>query len=185
MRPYSPSSCPSSGLLPDRSRASLLNQLSREDRLHTSRSVTDEYGLVRPVLHTDTFDEERQQQEGDHKGGDNDEDNQPQQKVNNVAAVLMTERVGNTHVSSKGDESARPAKRQQPLPYGDSSPEPSHDEAGSHSDNYSDDELNNTEAKLDEDDERPRPAKRKRPFSSCDGPTQQKYKNHLQYRSSC
>ena len=101
-----------------------------------------------------------------------------------MAAALTTERVGNTHLSSKGDESARPAKRQRPLPYGDSPPEPSHDEAGSHSDSYSNGGLNNTKAESDEDDERPRPAKRKRPSSSYDGPKQRKRKDHLQQRSS-
>ncbi|KAI9771107.1 MAG: hypothetical protein M1840_002458 [Geoglossum simile] len=136
----------------------------QEDRLHTGRSITDEHGLVHPVLYTNTFNEkrqQRQQQEEDYEGEDNSEDeSQPQQKV------------GETHLSSKGDESARPAKRQRPLPYGDSSPEPSHDEAGSHGDNYSDDELNNTKAKSGKDDERPCPAKRKQPFLSYDGLTQ-------------
>jgi hypothetical protein len=102
---------------------SLLNQLSQEDHLHTGRSTADEHGLIRPALDTDTFDEEKrqQQQEEDDEDEDNDEDDgQPQQKVNNVAAALTTERVGNTHLSSKGDENARPSKRQRPLPYGES-----------------------------------------------------------------
>jgi hypothetical protein len=36
--------------------------------------------------------------------------------VNNVAAALTTERVSDTYLSSKRNESARPAKRQRPLP---------------------------------------------------------------------
>ncbi|KAI9769831.1 MAG: hypothetical protein M1840_003825 [Geoglossum simile] len=155
---------------PRRSRESTGNRLGQEDRLHAGQSTADEREyedqLVRPALNTDTFDKgERQQQEAEAEGevdkDDDEDDGQP-----------------------KGDESARPAKRQRPLPYSDSSPEPSHDEAGSHSDSYSDDELNNAKAKLDKDDERPRPAKRKRPSSSYDGPTQWKRKNYLQYRSS-
>ncbi|KAI9770863.1 MAG: hypothetical protein M1839_003026 [Geoglossum umbratile] len=180
------------GLPPRRSRESTGNRLGQEDRLHAGQSTADEREyedqLVRPALNTDTFDKgERQQQEAEAKGevdkDDDKDDGQPQQRVNSVA-VLTTERVGDTHLFSKGDESARPAKRQRPLPYSDSSPEPSHDEAGSHSDSYSDDELNNAKSKSDKDDERPRPAKRKRPSSSYDGPTQWKRKNYLQYRSS-
>jgi hypothetical protein len=110
---------------------------------------------------------------------DDEDDGQLQQRVNSVAAVLTTERVGDTYLFSKGDKSARPAKRQRLLPYSDSSPEPSHDEAGSYSDSYSDNELNNDKAKLDKDDERPRPAKRKQPPSSYDGPTQWKRKSYL------
>jgi hypothetical protein len=110
-RPQSP--------LPRRSRASTGNWLGQEDRLHVGRSTTDEREyedeLVRPALNTDTFDKgERQQQEEDAEGevdkDDDKDDGQLQQRVNSVAAVLTTERVGDTHLSSKGDESARPAK---------------------------------------------------------------------------
>ncbi|KAI9863873.1 MAG: hypothetical protein M1813_003525 [Trichoglossum hirsutum] len=137
----------------------------------------------------DTFDKrERQQQKAEAEEevdkDDDEDDGQLQQRVNSVA-VLTTERVSDTHLSSKGDESARPAKRQRSLPYSDSSLEPSHDEAESYSDSYSDDELNNAKAKLDKVDERPRPAKWKRPSSSYNGPTQWKCKNYLQYRSFC
>ncbi|KAI9770373.1 MAG: hypothetical protein M1839_003215 [Geoglossum umbratile] len=177
---------------PRRSRESTGNRLSQENRLHAGQSTADEREyedeLVRPALNTDTFDKgERQQQEAEAEGevdkDDDEDDSQPQQRVNSVA-VLTTERVGDTHLSGKGDENARPAKRQRPLPYSDSSPEPSHDEAGSYNDSYSDDELNNAKAKSDKDDGRPRPAKRKRPSSTYDGPTQWKHKNYLQYRSS-
>ncbi|KAI9772983.1 MAG: hypothetical protein M1840_008865 [Geoglossum simile] len=155
------------------------NQLGQEDRLHAGRSTADERKykdeLIHPALNTDTFDKgERQQQEAEVEGGvdkDDDEDNSQLQ-------------VGDTHLSSKGDKSTKPAKRQRLLPYSDSSLEPSHDEARSYSDSYSDDELNNTKAKLDMDDKRLRPAKRKRLSLSYDSPTQWRHKNYLQYISS-
>jgi hypothetical protein len=159
-RPRSPS--------PYRSRASTGNQLGQEDCLHASRSTADEYEyeneLVRPALNTDNFDKgKRQQQEAEVEGevdkDDDEDDDQLQQGVDNVAVVLTTERVDDTYLSSKEDESARPAKRQRPLPYSDSFLEPSHDKVGSYSDSYSNDKLNNAEAKSDEDNERPRPAK--------------------------
>ncbi|KAI9782335.1 MAG: hypothetical protein M1839_005208 [Geoglossum umbratile] len=124
----------------------------------------------------------KEEEEDEDEDEDNDKDDgQLQQMVNNVAVVLTTKRVGDTHLSS--EESARPAKRQRPLPYGDSSPELRHDEAGSYNDSYGDDELNNTKAELDGNDERPRPAERKRPSSSYDGPNQRKRKHHFQQRS--
>lgn len=104
-----------------------------------------------------------------------DEDEGPQQEVNDVAAVVTAERVGDTHLSGKEDRSPRSAERQQLLPNGDPSPEPSQDEVGS--DSHSDDELNNTES--DEDETRPGSAKRKRPSSSHDGPIHKKRKHHL------
>jgi hypothetical protein len=176
---------------PHHSRASTGNQLGQEDHFHAGRSTADEREhedeLVRSALNTDTFDKgKRQQQETEVEGevdkDDDEDDSRLQQGVDSVAAVLATERVGDTHLSSKGDESARPAKRQRPLPYIDSSSEPSYDKAGSYSDSYSDNELNNAKAKSDEDDERSRPAKRKRPSWSYDGPIQWKCKN---YRSFC
>ncbi|KAI9866126.1 MAG: hypothetical protein M1813_001687 [Trichoglossum hirsutum] len=165
------------------------NWLGQEDRLHASQSTADEREyedeLVCPALNTDTFDKGKRQQRAAETGGkvdkdDNEDDSQPHQRVNSVAAVLTTERVGDTHLSSKGDESVRPAKRQRPLSYSDSSPDLSYNEVESYSDSYCDDELNNAKAKLDKDDERPRPAKRKRSSSSYDGPTQWNRKNYLQ-----
>jgi hypothetical protein len=95
---------------------------------------------------------------------------------------LRPKKVGDADLSSKEDESPRPAKRQRPLPYRDLSPKSNQDEVGSHSDIHNDDELNNNKAESDEDDGRPRPAKRKRPSSSYDGPTPKKRKHHLQQR---
>ena len=106
-------------LPPHCSRASTGNRLGQEDRLHASRSTADEHEyedkLVHPTLNTDTFDKgKRQQQEAEVEGevdkDDDEDDGRLQQEVNNVAAVLMTERVGDTHLSSKGNKSARPAK---------------------------------------------------------------------------
>jgi hypothetical protein len=101
-----------------------------------------------------------------------------------VAAVLTTEKVGDTRLSSEEDASTRPAKRQRLVPHRDPSPEPSQDRAGSDSDSHSDAELNNNKALSDVDDGRPRTAKRKRPSSSDDDPTQKKHKHHLQQRST-
>ena len=91
------------------------------------------------------------------------EDNGTQQEVNVVAAVVTAERASG---------SPRPANGQQSLPNLDPPPEPSHNEAGCDSD--SDVELNNIES--DDDNEEPRPIKRKRPFSSQDGPMHKKLK---------
>jgi hypothetical protein len=98
-----------------------------------------------------------------------------------VALSGALESSGNTHLSSKEDESARPAKRQRLLPFHDLSLLPSQDGVGSDSDHYSGDELN-TNFELDEDDRRSRPAHRKQPSSSCDGLTQSKRKHHFQRR---
>jgi hypothetical protein len=98
-----------------------------------------------------------------------DEDGrQPRQEVNGVAAALMTGKVGDTHLSSKEDESPGLANH-------DPSPDPSQDRAGS--DSHSDDELNTNS---DGDDKEPRPMKRKWPSSSCDGPMRKKRKHRLQ-----
>ena len=61
-------------------------------------------------------------------------DEQPQLEVNNVAAALTAKRNGDTSLSSGGDESARPARRQRALPYSDSSLELGQVEMGSYRD---------------------------------------------------
>jgi hypothetical protein len=81
-----------------------------------------------------------------------------------MAAPLMTGKVGDTHLSNKKDESSGLANR-------DPSPEPSEDKL--EGDSCSDDEFNNN-PKSDKDDRRPSPAKRKRPSSCNNGPTQKK-----------
>jgi hypothetical protein len=95
-----------------------------------------------------------------------------------VAAALMTGKISDTHLSSKKGESAG-------LGYHDPSPEPSHDKLGSHGDSCSDDEFSNT-PKSDENDGRPRVAKRKRkrPSSPHNGPMHKKRKHHLEQRST-
>jgi hypothetical protein len=115
---------------------------------------------------------------------DNDEDDgQPQQEVNDVAAALTAERVGDTYLSGMKDRSPRPAERQRLLSSRDPSPEPSHNKAGSDSDSDSHDELEK-EADSYKDDEEPRHMKRERPSSSYDGPTLKKRKHHLQQGSA-
>jgi hypothetical protein len=103
-----------------------------------------------------------------------------QQEVKGVAAEPTAKRVGDTHLSGKADGSPSPAERRQLLPDREPSLATSHGEAGC--DGHSGDELNNTES--DEDDEEPRPMKRKRPSSSQDGPMHKKPKPRLQQRST-
>ena len=91
-----------------------------------------------------------------------------------MAAALMAGKIGDTHLSSKKDESPGLANR-------DSSLEPSEDKLGSES--CSDDEFNNN-PKSDEDDGRPSPVKRKRPSSPNNGPMQKKRKHHLEQKST-
>jgi hypothetical protein len=91
-----------------------------------------------------------------------------------VAAALITGKVGDTHLSSKKDESPGLANR-------DPSPELSKDKLGS--DSCSDDEFNNY-PKSDKDDGRPGPAKRKRPSLHNNGPMQKKRKHYLEQKST-
>ncbi|TVY20230.1 hypothetical protein LARI1_G001640 [Lachnellula arida] len=169
---------------PRQSRTSPENQLSEEDYLSIGRSVVDEHEheheLVPSVFNTGFFDEgERQQQEveADEAANEtadennNKNDSQAQKEMNSVATALAAEGVSNVYLSSKEDE--RPAERQQLLPSRDPSPEPSYDGTRSYNDSHSDDELNN-KADSDDDNRKPRPAKRKRPSSCYHGPTPKK-----------
>lgn len=114
----------------------------------------------------------------------NDEDDgQAPQEVNGVAAALTAERVSDPHLSGQEDGSPRPAERQRLLPSRDPSPARNHDEAESCSDSHGDHELNN-KADSDSDNGKSRPAKRKRPSSSCDSPMQKKRRRSLQQRST-
>jgi len=146
------------------------------DHLPTDQSAVEEHELVHPALNSDTFDKEDRPQQEEDEDYDNTKDRQPQQEVNEdvAAAALMTGKVGDTHLSSKKDESPGLANH-------DPSPEPSQDKLGSES--CSDDEFNNN-PKSDEDDGRPSPTKRKRPSSSNNGPTQKKRKRHLEQKST-
>jgi hypothetical protein len=148
------------------------------DHLPTDRSAADEHELVRPALNSDIFDEEeRQQQEQEEDGGyDNEDGGQLQQEVKeDVAATLMSEKVGDTHLSSKKNKSLRLANY-------DSSLEPSQDKLGSYSSSFSDDELNGNPVSINVDRE-PRPAKRKW-SSSSNNPIYKKHKRHLEQRST-
>lgn len=143
--------------------------------------MADEHKLVDHALDTLLIDEgarkqqEVEQEQEKDKGNTEDEDERPQQEMNVVAPVVTAERASG---------SPRLANRRQSLPNLDSSPEPSYNEAGSRSGGDSDDELNSTD--LAEDDEKkPRPAKRKQLSSSHDGPTRKKHRCPLQESSSC
>jgi hypothetical protein len=103
-------------------RASQENQPVHEDHLHTRRSSADEHELevLGSTLDTDPVNEGKsQQQELEQR------DDGPQQGVNDLAAVVTTESVGNTHLSDE-DGSPRPAL----SPPCDPLPKSSHDEAG-------------------------------------------------------
>lgn len=159
-------------------RASPENRFSQEGHLYTSRGVADKHGLVGPALDMLPINKgEREQEEVDE---DNNKDKGTQQEVNDVAAAVTAERVGDPHLSGKEDRRPRSAKRQQSLPNRDPSPEPNQDAAGS--DSRSDDELNTD---LDDDDNEAHPMKRKRPSLSCDGLMRKKRKHRLQQRSIC
>jgi hypothetical protein len=132
MRPYVSSSRPSSEPMHDRisledhctGRARSEATTSHPARprtqplghLSTDRSAVDEHELVHPTLNSDVFHEEDRQrqeegQEDKEDDGDSEDHSQPQQEVKeDVAAALMTEKVGNTHLSSKKGESLRLAK---------------------------------------------------------------------------
>jgi len=99
------------------------------DHLPTDRSAVDEHELVRPALNSDIFDEDTQRQEERQEDENYDNDiedgNQPQQEVKeDVAAALMTGKVGDTHLSSGKDESLGLATCDPP-------PKPSEDKLGS------------------------------------------------------
>lgn len=72
--------------------------------------------------------------EAEDEGNDED-DGQPQQEMNYVAAAaaLTAERLSDTHLSGKKDRRQRPADQQRLLPSRDLSSEPSHNKAGSDS----------------------------------------------------
>ncbi|KAH7317308.1 hypothetical protein BKA65DRAFT_557512 [Rhexocercosporidium sp. MPI-PUGE-AT-0058] len=92
-----------------------------------------------------------------------------------MAATLMSEKVGDTHLSSKKDENLGLANH-------DPSLEPTQDKLESPSSSFSDDELNSNPVSINVDRE-PRPAKRKR-SSSSNNPIYKKRKRHLEQRST-
>jgi hypothetical protein len=96
------------------------------DHLPTDRSAGDAHEVVRHVLNFDIIDgEERQRQDDEQEDG-----KQPQQEVKGDVAAALTGKVGDAYLSSKEDESLRPAERQRLLPSRDPSLEPSHNKTG-------------------------------------------------------
>ena len=138
--------------------------------------MADEHELIDYALDA-LLDEGARKQQGveqeQDEGNTEDEDEGPQQEMNVVAPVVTAEGAGG---------SPRPANRWQSLPSVDPSPETSHNEAGSRSGGGSDDELNSTDS-AEDDEKKPRPAKRKQ-LSSHDGPTRKKRSRPLQESSS-
>ena len=104
---------PSHSQPPRCSRASLLNQLSQEDHLYTSKSTPYEHELVSHGLDTDTFDDENEQEQDDgEEHWDDDDGGQTQQGVNNAAAALTGKSGSDIRLSSHEGKSAKPPKRQ-------------------------------------------------------------------------
>jgi hypothetical protein len=160
------------------SRASPETQLSQEGRLYTGRGVADEHEPVDHTLDTLLIDEgARKQQEVEQEkdeGNSEDQDDRPQQEMNVVATVAAAARAG---------RSPKPANRRQSHPNLDLSPEPNYNTAGSRSGGDSGDELNSTDS-AEDNEKKPRPAKRKQLSSSHDGPTRKKRRRPLQESSS-
>ncbi|KAF8847268.1 hypothetical protein BDZ45DRAFT_343497 [Acephala macrosclerotiorum] len=178
MRPHASSSHASSEPLNEATMSHPASPRQPPDHLPTDRSAVDEHELVRPALNSDIFDEQNTQpQEDENYDNDIEDGNQPQQEVKeDVAAALMTGKVGDTHLSSGKDENLGLAPCDPP-------PKPSEDKLGSYGDSWKDDEFNNN-SESDDDDRRLNPTKRKRLSSSNNGPKQKKRKHHLEQKST-
>ncbi|KUJ06357.1 uncharacterized protein LY89DRAFT_743968 [Mollisia scopiformis] len=139
--------------------------------------IRDEYELevLGSTLDIDPVDKRKRQQEELEQKKDEaqSEDNGLQRDVNDLAAVVTTERVDDTHSSDKGG-SPRLAKRQKLLPSYDPLPKLSHNKAKGRNDGNSDDELNNNKTSLEENSKELRSMKRKQLFSLHDSPMQKK-----------
>ena len=171
------------------------NQLSHEGRLHTSRGVADERGLVGPARNAGTVDEREQQQQEEDEDYDESSNSEHPPSLQGASvgkcrplcensAILGIEAIAPPQAEVdlpdwKADSMALMPRAQRLLPNRDSSPATSHDEAECNS--HSGDERNKTEP--DKDGEEPHPMKRKRPASSQDGPMHKKPKPRLQQRS--
>ena len=153
------------------------------DHLPINQSTVDKHELVCSTLNPDIFDEEESQRQEEEKeqedgGYDNNNDNkdgrQLQQEVKeDMAATLMSEKVGDTYLSSKKDESLRLANH-------DPSLEPSQDRLGSYNSSFGDDELNSNPVLINVNRE-PCSAKRKLLFSP-NNLIYKKCKRHLEQR---
>jgi hypothetical protein len=133
------------------------NRPVHEDHLHTGRGSADEHKLevLGSTLDTDPVNEGKsQQQELGHR------DDGPQQGVDDLATVVTTESVGDTHPPDE-DGCPRPAL----SPSYDPLPKSSHDKVGGSSDTDSD----NDKADPEDNDKEPHLMKRKRPSLSHNG----------------
>ncbi len=173
-------------------RATTQYQFCQGDRLYTSQSALKGTELHGPVLGFDAFikedDRRRQQQrqreeEENIDDSDNNDNGQPQREADTVVGALTVIEGGRICPSRKKEGSARPGKRQRsPLPSSFPILKPDQKEAGSHSDDCSD-ELGITHIKSDEKDRRLRSAKRERPSLSNGKPAQRERQHHLQQQS--
>ncbi|TAQ85113.1 hypothetical protein B7494_g6565 [Chlorociboria aeruginascens] len=119
--------------------------------------------------------QEVEQEQKKNEGNTKNKNEGPQQEINVVALVIIAE---------KASRNPKLANRRQSLPNLDLFPEPSYNEAGSRSGSNSDDELNSTDS-AEDDEKKPRPAKRKQLSLFHDGPTRKKHRRPLQESSSC
>lgn len=173
-------------------RATTQYQFCQGDRLYISQSALNGTELHRPVLGSDAFikeDDRRRQQQRQRKkeknidDSDNNDNGQPQREADTVVGALTVIEGGRICPSRKKEESARSSKRQRsPLPSSFPILKPDQKEAGSHSDDCSD-ELDITHIKSDEKDRRLRPAERERPSLSNGKPAQRERQHHLQQQS--
>jgi hypothetical protein len=147
------------------------------DHLPADQSAIDTLKLVRPRTSFTFLDGKESQghvQEPQEMNFENDDEDgrHPQREMGkDAAAALLSKKVDGTRLWSEKDES---------LAQADSGPDsqPSQDESASHSDDYSDGELDSPES--DDEDREPRPAtrKRRRTSSYSNGPTQKKQKHN-------
>ncbi len=149
-------------------RATTQYQFCQGERLFTSQSALNGNELHRLVLDFDAFDKkndrrrQQQRQQEEEKNiddSDNNDDGQPQREADTVVGAL-------TVIEGAFFPILKPDQK----------------EAGSHSDDCSD-ELGITHIKSDEKDRRLRSAKRKRPSLSNGKSAQRKRQHHLQQRS--
>ena len=102
--------------------------------------------------------------EGKINKNNNKNDGQPQQKINNITTVLITEKFNNIHLFNKENKNVRPVKRQRPLPYSDLFLKLNYNKIKNYNNNYSDNELNSVKIKLNNNNKKSRSVKRKRLF---------------------
>ncbi|KAL3418451.1 hypothetical protein PVAG01_10167 [Phlyctema vagabunda] len=135
--------------------------------------VGDEHNArIRPAQNADIFDQEERPRQEEQE--DEDSEQLHQEVDGDAAAALMNGEADDIHSWSETSERLRPANH-------NSIPESSHNWIANHSNRYSGVELENNHESED-DDESPRPTKRKR-LSPSNGSSHEKRKSHSEQRS--